>query len=142
MQYQPSTGRLYTVATSALYADIAERYEADSYYEPGTVLVIGGPKEVTICHSHGDIKVAGIVSQNPAYRMNDEAGTDETHPHIALKGRVPCKVIGPVKKGDLLVTSSYPGYAERATDQDSPNAIIGKALEDFNGVKGLVEVKV
>lgn len=142
IRYNPSLEILYTVASSALYADIAERYHADAYYEPGTVLVIGGKKEVTICHKHGDITVAGIVSKNPAYRMNDEAGDDETHPHIALKGRVPCKVIGPVKKGDLLVTSSYPGYAEKATDHDSPNAIIGKALEDFNGVKGLVEVKV
>jgi hypothetical protein len=142
MQYQPSTGRLYTVATSALYADIAERYHADAYYEPGTVLVIGGNAEVTMGHAHGDSKVAGIVSKTPAYRMNEEAGPDETHPHIALKGRVPCKVIGPVRKGDLLVTSSYPGYAERATDHDSPNAIVGRALEDFNGVKGLIEVKV
>lgn len=142
LQFNPSEGRLYTIATSALYADIAERYHADAYYEPGTVLVIGGEKEVTMSHAHGDIKVAGIVSKNPAYRMNDEAGTDETHPHIALKGRVPCKVIGPVRKGDLLVTSSYPGYAERATDNDSPNAIIGRALENFNGVKGQIEVKV
>lgn len=142
LQYQPSTGRLRTIATSALYADIAERYHADSYYEPGTVLVIGGTAEVTIGHEHGSTAVAGIVSKNPAYRMNEEAGPDETHPHIALKGRVPCKVVGPIKKGDLLVTSSYPGYAERATDRDSPNAVIGKALEDFNGVKGLIEVKV
>jgi hypothetical protein len=142
LQFNPSNGRLHTIATSALYADIAERYHADAYYDPGTVLVIGGKHEVTMCHSHGDVKVAGIVSENPAYRMNDEAGSDETHPHIALKGRVPCKVIGPVNKGDLLVTSSYPGYAERATDNDSPNAVIGKSLEDFNGVKGLIEVKV
>jgi hypothetical protein len=142
LAYQPQTGVLFTVASSARYADIAERYHADAYYEPGTVLVIGGNAEVTMGHAHGDSKVAGIVSKNPAYRMNDEAGPDETHPHIALKGRVPCKVIGPVRKGDLLVTSSYPGYAERATDHDSPNAIVGRALEDFNGVKGLIEVKV
>jgi hypothetical protein len=142
IRYNPSLEILYTVASSALYADIAERYHADAYYEPGTVLVIGGNAEITMGHAHGDSKVAGIVSKNPAYRMNDEAGPDETHPHIALKGRVPCKVIGPVRKGDLLVTSSYPGYAERATDHDSPNAVIGRALEDFNGVKGLIEVKV
>ena len=142
IKYNPSLEILYTVASSALYADIAERYHADAPYEPGTVLVIGGTAEVTICHAHGDITVAGIISKNPAYRMNDEAGDDTTHPHIALKGRVPCKVIGPIKKGELLVTSSYPGYAERATDHDSPNAIIGRALESFNGVKGVIEVKV
>jgi hypothetical protein len=142
LRYQPSSGILYATASAALYADIAERYHADSYYEPGTVLVIGGEAEVTIGHKHGDTAVAGIVSKNPAYRMNDDAGSDETHPHIALKGRVPCKVIGPVKKGDLLVTSSYPGYAERAADHDSPNAIVGRALESFNGVKGVIEVKI
>jgi hypothetical protein len=142
LQYNPAEGRLYTVATSALYADISERYQADTTYEPGTVLVIGGDVEVTICQSHADIKVAGIVSKNPAYRMNDNAGSDETHPHIALKGRVPCKVIGPITKGDLLVTSAYPGHAERATDDDSPNAIIGKALENFEGSRGIIEVKV
>lgn len=145
--YNPSQGRVTAdyfngIASAARYADIAERYHADAVYEPGTVLVIGGKNEVTICHTHGDRAIAGIVSQNPAYRMNEDAGSDNTHPHIALKGRVPCKVIGPVKKGELLVTSSYPGYAERAVDTDSPNAIIGRALEDFTGVKGVIEVKV
>jgi hypothetical protein len=142
VEYEPFSGVLHTIASSARYADLAERYHADAYYEPGTVLVIGGSAEVTMCHLHGDVKVAGIVSKNPAYRMNEAAGSDETHPLIALKGRVPCKVIGPIAKGDLLVTSSYPGYAEKATDNDSPNAIIGKALENFEGSKGTIEVKV
>lgn len=142
LQYNPSTNILYTVASSSLYADIAERYAADNAYEPGTVLTIGGEKEVTMCRKHGDVSVAGIVSKKPAYMMNSDAGNDDTHPYIALKGRVPCKVIGPIKKGDLLVTSSYPGYAEKCTENDSPNAIIGRALEKFDGVKGIIEVKV
>jgi hypothetical protein len=75
--------------------------------------------------------------------MNSEAGTDETHPYIALKGRVPCKICGSVKKGDLLVASGYkPGYAVKKQDHDSSDAVIGKALQDFAGPFGVIEVKV
>ena len=145
--YDPLTDVLNVTAASALYADIAERYEADAVYEPGTVLVIGGDKEVTTTTIHGDIAVAGIVSTKPAYMMNKDAGTDETHPYIALKGRVPCKVFGPVKKGDLLVTSSIPGYAEPMftsadNGNDSPNAVLGIALASHASGPGIVEVKV
>ena len=131
------------VATSALYADLAERYEADSVYDEGTVVVIGGLKEITISTEHASTAVAGVVSKNPAYLMNSEAGTDETHPAIALKGRIPCKIYGPVKKGELLVTSSQrPGYATARQLGDDPNAVIGKALEDFKGLVGVIEIKV
>lgn len=129
----------------ATYADLAERYEADAEYEPGTVLVIGGNKEVTISTNRCDPSVAGIVSTNPAYMMNKDAGNDKTHPYIALKGRVPCKVIGNIKKGDLLTTSGTPGVACAMTDSDwaNPNAVIGKALEDYSsGLPGIIEVKV
>jgi hypothetical protein len=73
--------------------------------------------------------------------MNSEAGTDETHPYIALKGRVPCKIVGPINKGDLLVTSSVAGYAEKAIGHLS-GAIIGKALESNSEGFGVIEVKV
>jgi len=129
----------------ATYADLAERYEADAEYEPGTVLVIGGNKEVTISTTRCDPSVAGIVSTNPAYMMNKDAGNDKTHPYIALKGRVPCKVIGNIKKGDLLTTSGTPGVACAMTDSDwaNPNAVIGKALEDYSsGLPGIIEVKI
>ena len=126
---------------SATYADLAERYEADAAYEPGTVLVIGGEKEVTISTTPADTRVAGIVSTNPAYMMNSEAGTDETHPYIALKGRVLCKVVGPIKKGDTLVTSAVAGYATSA-EWAHPGSIIGKALEDNLEGPGIIEVKV
>lgn len=126
----------------ATYADIAERYAADLNYSPGTVLVIGGSAEVTTTTHHGDIARAGIVSTNPAYTLNAEAGTDATHPYIALKGRVPCKVIGPVFKGDILVTSDTAGYAESAFDTDHPLAAIARALEDFAGEIGVIEVMV
>ena len=126
---------------SATYADLAERYEADAVYEPGTVLVIGGEKEVTISTTPADTRVAGIVSKNPAYMMNSEAGNDETHPYIALKGRVLCKVVGPIKKGDTLVTSAVAGYATSA-EWAHPGSIIGKALEDNLEGPGIIEVKV
>lgn len=126
----------------ATYADLAERYHADRKYAPGTVLVIGGENEVTTTSIRANKSVAGIVSTNPAYTLNAKAGDDSTHPYIALKGRVPCKVVGPILKGDLLVTSRLPGFAERAKDTDHPNAILGRALEEFGGNEGVIEVMV
>jgi hypothetical protein len=125
-------------------ADIAERYHADKQYDYGTVLVIGGENEVTTTVKYADVKVAGIVSKDPAYMMNDAAGSDETHPYIALKGRVPCKVVGRVRKGDLLTTSNYEGYAAAVMDIYTINsaAIIGKALGENSEGFGLVEVMV
>ena len=134
--------RFEGVATSALYADLAERYEADDVYEPGTVLVIGGDKEVTTTAIYADTRVAGIVSTNPAYMMNSEAGTDETHPYIALKGRVPCKVLGPVIKGDLLVTSGTPGHAQAWSSRAPEGSVIAKALENNLEGFGIIEVLV
>jgi hypothetical protein len=110
--FNPSTNVLHATASSSIYADLAERYEADAVYDEGTVVVIGGEKEITVTSTFADTRVAGIVSKNPAYMMNSEAGTDETHPFIALKGRVPCKVLGPITKGDLLVTSGTLGHAQ------------------------------
>ena len=126
----------------ATYADLAERYAADAIYEPGTVLVIGGSAEVTTTTRRGDTSIAGIVSTNPAYTLNATAGGNDTHPYIALKGRVPCKVIGPIKKGDLLITSNQAGYAQASTMFSSANAMLGRALQDFNGITGVIEVMV
>jgi len=140
--YNAATGVLNATATAAYYADLAERYESDQPYEVGTVLVIGGEKEVTTTNVKANTAVIGIVSKNPAYMMNSGAGTDETHPYIALKGRVFCKIFGTVKKGDLLVTSSIPGHAEAWSTGDSPNAVIGKALENHSEGFGVIEVLV
>jgi hypothetical protein len=143
LYFEPSSNILNATAASALYADIAERYEADAVYEPGTVLMHGGAKEVTLATIHATETVAGIVSTKPAYMMNSDAGNDETHPYIALKGRVPCKVIGPVKKGELLVASGLkPGYATARQLGDGPHAVVGKALENFSRPSGVIEVKV
>ena len=98
-----SAGDLYAVifqgtATAARYADLAEKYLADAEYEPGTVVCVGGEKEVTA--SSSGKRALGVVSTNPAYMMNSEL---EGGTYIALKGRVPVKVHGPVNKGDSLI---------------------------------------
>ena len=126
------------VATSANYADLAENYSSDSDYEPGTVLVIGGEYEVTECNVRATTSWAGIVSTNPAHLMNNLMPGVA----VALKGRVPCKVVGPINKGDLLVTSATPGYAEAYKDGDNTLAVIGRALENAPDGLGVVEVKV
>jgi hypothetical protein len=128
---------------TATYADLAERYEADAVYEPGTVLILGGEKEVTISRSLGDTAVAGVVSTAPAFKMNSAAGDDNTHPYIALAGRIPCKVVGQIKKGDLLITSNTPGVAISGKKQANPNCVIGRAMQDYSSNEiGLIEIKV
>ena len=128
-------------ATESYYADLAENYLGDADYEPGTVLVFGGDAEVTVTTTKDDHRVAGVVTTNPAHLMNSELTGDHVT-GIALQGRVPCKVIGKVAKGDLLVASAIEGYA---MVNNTPNAgtIIGKALEvkDTTG-RGVVEVVV
>ena len=124
----------------ATYADLAEYYEGDSDYEVGTVLVFGGEKEVTLTDVESDSRVAGVVSENSAYSMN--AGCAGSKNLIALQGRVPCKVIGKIKKGDLLVTSEIPGVA-KATSSANAGTIIGKALETYDSdTVGTIEVAI
>jgi len=126
------------VATSAQYADLAENYQADREYEPGTVLEFGGEFEVTVA-SDETRRVAGVVSTNPAYLMNSKL-TGGNVVALALQGRVPCKVRGKINKGDML-TSSGGGFA-RPTIDPKIGTIIGKALEDFDGIEGVIEVVV
>jgi len=138
----PSTNVLNVIATAARYADLAERYEADKSYPPSTVVVVGGDKEITTTDLVANPAVAGVISHTPAYMMNSEAGDDNTHPYVALKGRVKCKVYGNIKKGDLLVTSKHHGYACAYVQGDHPNAVFATALENFSGEFGIIEVKV
>ena len=124
----------------ATYADLAEYYRSDQEYEPGTVLVFGGDAEVTTTTAVNDTRAAGVVTTNPAYIMNSEL--EGTKVCIALAGRVPVKVVGRVKKGDMLTTSATPGYAVKALDPKL-GSIIGKALEDKDyGEAGVIEVAV
>lgn len=141
--YNASTNVLNVIATAARYSDLAERYHADNTYSEGTVLVIGGRHEVTISSIEADVCVAGIVSVRPAYRMNEDAGDHSTHPFIALKGRVPCRVNGWVHKGDLLVTSRIQGHGRAYEKGDDPNAVFAKALEShMTDGNGIIEVMV
>jgi hypothetical protein len=121
---------------NATYADLAEYYEADTEYEPGTVLEFGGDKEVTIATDE-TMRVAGVVSSNPAYVMN--ATCQGIAVPIALQGRVPCKVRGIIHKGDMMVSGGN-GYA-RPTHSPIIGTVIGKALENFSGV-GIIEIAV
>jgi hypothetical protein len=123
-------------ATAARYADLAEKYAADADIEPGTVVCFGGDAEVTTCMHDMDRKVAGVVSTDPAYMMNSEA----EGVYVALTGRVPCKVVGPVRKGDMMVSAG--NGAARAEENPVLGSVIGKALEDFNGEEGVIEVVV
>jgi hypothetical protein len=131
-------GTYFGVSTQAKYADLAENYQADAAYEPGTVLEFGGTNEVTIAED-GTRRVAGVVSTNPAHLMNGGL-TGENVVAIALQGRTPCQVRGKISKGDMLVS----GGAGFARPDNSPQlgAVIGKALEDFDGLEGVIEVVV
>jgi len=130
---------VYAKATSAQYADVAEIYTADYNYEPGTVVVFGGPREVTVSSFAHDTRVAGVVSTNPAYLMNDKAEGVA----VALLGKVPCKVHGMIEKGDLLTTSGeHSGHAKKSMDPKT-GTIIGKALEKHSSADtGVIFVSV
>jgi hypothetical protein len=118
-----SAGVITATATAARYADLAERYAGPADLEPGDVVCFGGDQDV--------------VSTDPAYLMNAEA---DGHP-IALTGRVPCKVSGPVAKGDLLVSSSIKGHA-KVDNNAGPGRIIGKAIGSSEGGEAVIEVLV
>ena len=122
---------------NATYADLAEYYEADTNYEPGTVLAFGGNKEVTIAED-GTSRVAGVVSTNPAYAMN--ANCQGIAVAIALQGRVPTKVRGIIRKGDMMISAGN-GYARPCTTP-LMGTVIGKALENFDGVEGIIEIAI
>ncbi len=140
-----ASGDLYAnlfqgTATSARYADLAEYYRSDQQYEPGTVLVFGGEQEVTISTKQQDNTLAGVVTTKPGFIMNQEL--QDTGVCVALQGRVPCKVIGRVNKGEMLTTSNTPGYAVRAFTPQI-GTIIGKALENKDYAEaGVIEVAV
>ncbi len=116
---------------------MAEYYRADKYYAPGTVLEFGGEFEVTLAEDETN-RVAGVVSTNPAMAMNSTCPGEAVA--IALQGRVPCKVRGTIRKGDMLVSGGN-GYA-RPTTNPKLGTIIGKALEDYDGSDGIIEVVV
>lgn len=141
-----SSGYFNTVfakATSAQYADVAERFAADEFYPAGTVVELGGTHEITCADEELSENVFGVISTRAAYLMNSAAGTDETHPPVAMTGRVPVRVIGSVRKGDRLVSAGH-GLA-RAADKGEATAfnVIGRSLHDKTDAhEGTVEAIV
>ena len=127
------------VSTTAKYADLAENYLADAVYTPGTVLHFGGEFEVTQCDTDMCARVAGVVSTAPAHLMNTGLVGDNVVA-LALTGRVPCLVQGTIRKGDMMVSAGN-GRA-RADYNPKVGSVIGKALEDFDGAEGVIEVVV
>ena len=127
------------VSTTALYADLAENYLADAEYTPGTVVIFGGAQEITVTDQAADERVAGVVSTNPAYLMN----SGEPGLPVALRGKVPVQVVGPVTKGDSLVTSTTAGAAiSVGRSREYAQAVFAKALEsnDSDGEKVILAV--
>jgi hypothetical protein len=114
----------------ATYADLAERFEADEAYDVGTVVQFGGEKEITAVREELSIDVFGVISDSAAYLMNAGAGSDRTHPAVALSGRVPVKVTGKIKKHDRLVSAGNGLARAGAKNELSPFNVIGRSLQD------------
>lgn len=145
MATDPNDYEMAGRATSAEYADVAERYAASEPMVAGDVVEIGGDKEIQLTRAEFSGAIFGVISTKPAFKLNAKAGTDETHPYVALLGRVPCKVIGPVKKGDRLVSSQVPGVAMVVNTSIRPgfnaHMVLGRALADKDTAEvGLVEI--
>jgi len=130
---------IFGKATTAQYADLAELYVADRAYSSGTVLDFGGTNEVTISSQANSARIAGVVSTNPAHLMNSTLEA-ENIVALALQGRVPTSVTGTVRKGDMMVSAG--NGMSRASAAPAMGTVIGKALEDFDGVSGMIEIVV
>jgi hypothetical protein len=138
--------KVFAQSTTALYADVAERFAADAIYEPGTVVELGGWAEITRVQNDASDSVFGVISTRPAFTMNGGAGEDDTHPPVAMTGRVPVKVIGTVKKGDRLI-SAGDGMARAAQPGEATSfnvigrALTGKTTSDVGTVEAIVTIK-
>ena len=131
--------QVFAQATTALYADLAEVYEADIDYAPGTVVSFGGSKEVTLSTLYADPAVAGVISAIPSYLMNNGLTADH-RAIVALTGRVPTSVTGTVYKGSMMVSAGNGRACACVTP--AMGTVIGKALENFDGESGIIEIVV
>jgi hypothetical protein len=130
-------------AITAQYADLAERFAADKSYDAGTVVKLGGIMEITAADQELSDEVFGVISNKAAFLMNDAAGGDETHPPVAVNGRVPVKVTGRVRKGDRLVAAGNGLARAGAKNELTPWNVIGRSLEDKSSIgEGVVEAIV
>lgn len=130
-------------ASTAEYADLAERFAADTAYAPGTVVALGGAEEITRVAEEGSESVFGVISTRPAYLMNASVGTNETHPPVAMAGRIPVLVTGKVNKGERLISAGN-GIARAAKSGEiTAFNVIGRALENkYSEGKGSIEAFV
>jgi len=134
---------IYGTAIHAQYADVAERFETDRPYNPGTVVALGGVKEITAAAEELSEEVFGVISTNAAYLMNSGAGGNETHPPVAVNGRVPVLVVGKIRKGDRLVAAGNGLARAGAKHELTPWNVIGRALEDkLDSGEGTIEAIV
>ena len=138
--------QIFAQATTALYADVAERFAADDVYTPGTVVELGGSAEITMVKSDASNNVFGVISTRPAFTMNGGAGESDTHPPVAMTGRVPVRVTGVVHKGDRLISAGE-GIARSAQPEEATAFnVIGRALADkldtgLGTVEAIVTIK-
>ena len=138
--------QVFATATTALYADVAERFAADEVLEPGTVVELGGVNEITRSTQDLSENVFGVISTRPAYTMNGGAGENDTHPPVAMTGRVPVKCVGTVRKGDRLV-SAGDGVARAAQPGEATAFnVIGRSLENktttgIGAIEAIVTIK-
>ena len=141
--FDPSTNVLTVTATNARYADLAERYQSDAEYKPGTVVIFGGEYEITQSTYSHDGAVAGVISTDPGFLMNSELDNVTALP-VALQGRTPCYVLGPINKGELVTSSNIPGIAQKLDEgKYQIGCIIGKSLESIaDDSIALIEVVV
>ena len=131
---------VHATSTSAMYADLAERYATDTPVEAGDVVMLGGIEEITKCEEAVSDAVFGVVSSSPAYLMNSEAGNNDTHPAIALKGRVPVKVRGTGNAGDRLVSAGSGEARVAGTDEATTFNTLGRLIKDkYNEETALTE---
>jgi hypothetical protein len=145
-----STGyfnQVFAVATSALYADVAERFESDELLDPGTVVELGGAKEITRSRLELSENVFGVISTRPAFTMNGGAGENDTHPAVAMTGRVPVNVTGIINKGDRLVSAGN-GIARAAKPGEATafnvigRALVSKSTNDLGTVEAIVSIQI
>jgi hypothetical protein len=133
----------YGVSVQAQYADLAERFETDQPYDPGTVVALGGVKEITAAAEELSEDVFGVISTRAAYLMNGAAGSDTTHPPVAVNGRVPVRVIGQIRKGDRLVSAGNGLARAGAKHELSAFNVIGRSLQDkLDSGEGTIEAIV
>ena len=122
---------VHATSTTAQYADLAERYAADAPMAAGDVVILGGDREITLCTKEFDTQVFGVISETPAFLMNKDAGNNDSHPMVALQGRVRVKVQGAGKAGDRIVSSSTPGVARVAElEECTAFNVLGRLIQD------------